>query len=73
MPRRITDTGNATFDDGVASSHATLQNALAVATTQATADTAARAHFNRIIALADAAGVQSGVYREGLKNVGTRA
>lgn len=73
MPRRITDTGNATFDDGAASSHSTLQSAVAAATTQAAADTASRAHFNRCITLAIAAGISPAVYIEGLRNVGTHA
>lgn len=72
MPK-ITNTQNATFDDGVASSHSTFQGAVAVATTQAAADTAARAHFNRCIALAIAAGVSPAIYIEGLRNVGTHA
>lgn len=70
---KITNTGNAAFDDGVTSSVSTFQTAVAVATTQAQADTAAKAHFNRCIALALTAGVSSAVYIEGLKNVGTRA
>lgn len=70
---KITNTTSATFDDGVTSSHSTLQNALAVATTQAAANTAATAHFNRCIALALAAGVSPAVYIEGLRNVGTHA
>lgn len=73
MPNRITNTGSATFDNGVVASHATLQSAIAVATTQAAANTASRAHFNTCIALAVVAGISPAVYIEGLRNVGTRA
>ena len=71
MPHKITNTGKPTFDDGLTESVATLQ-ATAV-TTQATADTAYRAHFARCIALALANGVNPAIYLQGLKDVGTRA
>lgn len=73
MQHKITNTGSVTFDDGLTSSHSTFQSAVAVATTQAAADTAARAHFNRCIALAIAAGVSPAVYIQGLRDVGTHA
>lgn len=73
MPHKIVNTGIAAFDDGLTISVTTLQTAVAVATTQAQADTAARAHFNRCIALAIASGVSPAVYIEGLRNVGTHA
>ncbi len=70
---KIVNTGNAAFDDGVTASHSTFQTAIAVATTQAAANTAAKAHFNACIALAVAAGISPANYIEGLKNVGTHA
>lgn len=74
MPQhKITNTTSATFDDGVTVSNSTLQSAVAAATTQAAANTAASAHFTRCIALAIAAGISPSVYIEGLRNVGTHA
>jgi hypothetical protein len=70
---KITNTGNATFDDGVTTSNSTFQAAVSVATTQAAADTAARAHFDRCIALAVAAGVSPAIYIQARKEVGTHA
>lgn len=70
---KIANTTSATFDDGVTTSNSTLQTAVAVATTQAAADTAARAHFDRCIALAVAAGISPAVYIQGRKEVGTHA
>lgn len=69
----ITNTTSATFDGGVTSSHSILQTAVAVATTQAAADTAARAHFDRCIALAIAAGISPSIYIQGRRDVGTHA
>ena len=71
MPHKITNTGNATFDDGVMASASTLQGA--ANGSQAAANTAARAHFDRCIALAVANGVSPAVYIEGRRNVGTHA
>lgn len=73
MAKKIVNTGIAAFDDGVVASHLTLQNTMATVSTQAAADTAYRAHFNRCIALALANGVSAQVYIEGLRNVGTHA
>lgn len=74
MPHnKITNTGKPLFDDGVTDSHATLQGAIAAATTQAAANTAATAHFDRCIALAIANGVSPAIYIEGKRNVGTHA
>lgn len=69
----IANTGNATFDNGVTASHSTYQAAITAATTQAAANTAAQAHFNRCIALAVAAGISPAVYIQGLRDVGTHA
>lgn len=71
---KITNTTSAAFDDGVTASHSTLQSAIGVAgVSQATVNTAAKAHFTTCIALALAAGISPAVYIEGLKNVGTHA
>lgn len=69
----IANSGNAAFDAGVNSSHSTLQTAIATATTQAAANTAAQAHFSRCIALAIAAGISPSIYVQGLRDVGTHA
>jgi hypothetical protein len=73
VPHKITNTGNATFDDGVSASHATFQTDMSAAPTQSAANTTAKAHFARVIALADANGIQSGVYRAALADVGRHA
>lgn len=73
MAKKITNTGIAAFDDGVIASHSTLQTAVSVATTQAAANTAALAHFDRMIALAVASGVSPSIYIQGRKDVGTKA
>lgn len=73
MPHLITNTGNATFDNGLTASHSTYQAAVAAATTQAAANTAATAHFTRCIALALAAGISPSIYIQGLRDVGTHA
>lgn len=70
---KITNTTSSTFDDGVTVSASTLQSATAVATTQAAANTAALAHFDRCIALAVAAGISPSVYIQGRRDVGTHA
>lgn len=73
MARKITNTGIAAFDDGAMASHSTLQSEVAGASTQAAKDTATRAHFNRMIALANASGANAAIYIQGLKDVGTKA
>lgn len=73
MPKKITNTGIAAFDDGAMASHSTLQSAITATTSQAAANTACLAHFDRMIALAVASGVSPAIYIEGRKNVGTRA
>lgn len=71
---KITNTTSAVFDDGVTASHSTLQSAIGVAgVSQATVNTAALAHFDRLIALAIAAGISPAVYIQGRKDVGTHA